>query len=125
MKVRTMILLFTLALSGCASIINGSTQQISVHSGHRDAEIYANNIHIGTGTAWTSFKKKEEYILTARKEGCNDATIVAPKSFDATTLLGIFIDLGLISILLVDGAINGAWNQFDQSHYALTPRCAV
>jgi len=125
MKITTMILLFTFALSGCASIINGSTQQISVNSNDRDAEIYANNMHIGTGSAVTSFKKKEEYVITARKEGCNDATMVASKSFDATTLLGILIDLGLISILLVDGAINGAWNKFDQTHYTLSPSCTV
>lgn len=71
----------------------------------------------------TTFRKKEEYIITARKEGCEAVTVPVSKSFDATTLLGILIDFGIISILVVDGAGTGAWKKFDQTSFVVDPRC--
>jgi hypothetical protein len=70
-----------------------------------------------------TFKKNENYILTARRGGCMDTTIIPQKSFDATTLLGILIDFGLISILVVDGAATGAWSKFDQNNFTLDMQC--
>jgi len=122
MKNMLLILLITSA-SGCASIINGTSQQISVRSNVPDTEIYANEQLIGTNSAITSFKKKKEYVLTARKSGCTDANVIAQKSFDPTSLLGILIDFGLVSMLIVDGAATGAWNQFDQTNYIIDPIC--
>ena len=45
------------------------------------------------------------------------------KSFDATTLLGVLIDWGIISVLLIDGAATGAWQDFDQTSYVVDPVC--
>lgn len=45
------------------------------------------------------------------------------KSFDAVTLLGLLIDWGIISILVVDGACTGAWSQFDQESFVVDPQC--
>lgn len=63
-------------------------------------------------------------MITARKAGCDATTVPASKSFDAITLLGILIDLGIFTVLLIDGAATGAWQQFDQSSYVVDPRCA-
>jgi hypothetical protein len=41
------------------------------------------------------------------------------------TLLGVLIDFGVISVLVVDGAATGAWAQFDQTTYLIDPRCAT
>jgi hypothetical protein len=68
-------------------------------------------------------KKSQSYTITVRKEGCEPFTLPVSKSFDAVTLLGILLDLGVISILVVDGAATGAWSQFDQTSYVLDPRC--
>lgn len=62
-------------------------------------------------------------MITARKAGCTDTTVPAPKSFDAITLLGVLIDFGLVSVLLIDGAATGAWQQFDQTSFVVDPRC--
>ncbi|SFQ06183.1 hypothetical protein SAMN05216419_105312 [Nitrosomonas cryotolerans] len=110
-------------LSGCAAMINGTTQQVSVRSNVQDAKIYANEEFIGTGNGVAVFRKKDDYVITARKDGCNDTSIAASKSFDATTLLGLLIDFGLISILLVDGAVTGAWNRFDRTNYMIDMQC--
>ncbi|WP_414728118.1 hypothetical protein [Zhongshania aliphaticivorans] len=117
------ILTANIALSGCASMFNGSSQQVSIRSNIDNAELYVNEQYIGKGNGITTFKKKQNYTITARKDGCDAVTIPASKSFDATTLLGIFIDFGIISILVIDGVGTGAWQQFDQTSYVVDPRC--
>lgn len=117
------ILTAIILLSGCATMFNGSTQQVAIRSNQPDVDLYVNEAYIGRGNGVTTFRKKEEYTITARKEGCDAVTIPVSKSFDATTLLGILIDFGLISILVVDGAGTGAWKKFDQTSYVIDPRC--
>ena len=58
-----------------------------------------------------------------RKDGCTDSSVPVTKSFDATTLLGILIDFGIITVLLIDGAATGAWQDFDQTSYVVDPVC--
>lgn len=125
MKRTLSVAVMAVTLSGCATIFNGSTQQVAIRSNQMDTDLYVNEALIGKGNAVTTFQKKENYIITARKEGCNAVSVPASKSFDATTLLGILIDFGLISILVVDGAGTGAWNKFDQTSYVIDPQCPV
>lgn len=110
-------------LSGCATMFNGSTQQVAIRSNQPEAELYVNEAFVGKGNTVTTFKKKEDYLITARMEGCNPVTVPATKSFDATTLLGVFIDFGIITILAIDGAGTGAWNKFDQTSFVIDPQC--
>lgn len=97
--------------------------RISIRSNVDDANLYVNEAYIGKGNGVTTFHKNKNYTIVARKEGCSDGTAIPTKSFDALTLLGILIDLGIISILVVDGAATGAWKQFDQTSYVVDPRC--
>ncbi len=65
-----------------------------------------------------------EYVsYVARKAGCSDSTVIPTKSFDAITLLGILLDWGIISILVIDGACTDARTQFDQTNYVADPQC--
>lgn len=123
-KIIAALLSLTITLSGCASMINGTTQNISVSSTQRDAKLYMNGEYIATGNGVATLRKKEDYILTAKKEGCNDTSVPVSKSFDPTTLLGILIDFGVISMLVIDGAVTGAWNKFDRTNYSLDMQCA-
>ncbi|SES62851.1 PEGA domain-containing protein [Nitrosomonas marina] len=122
---KSILVAFTISfmLSGCATMFNGSTQQVAIRSNQPDAELYVNEAFVGKGNTVTTFKKKEDYMITVRKEGCNSVTVPATKSFDATTLLGVFIDFGLITILAIDGAGTGAWNKFDQTSFVVDPQC--
>lgn len=124
-KMICVVIAISILLSGCASMFSGTSQQVSVRTNEQDAKIYANEEYIGTGNGVTTFKKKDNYILTARKEGCNDTSITPTKSFDATTLLGVLIDFGLISVLLIDGAATGAWKQFDKTNYTIDMQCNI
>lgn len=117
------VLLSSTLLSGCAAMFNGSTQMVSVRSNVDDTSIYVNEGFIGKQNGVTTFKKKENYVIRVEKEGCESTSVNASKSFDATTLLGIFIDYGIVSILVIDGMATGAWQKFDQTSYVIDPRC--
>lgn len=111
------------SMSGCAAMFHGTTQQVAVRSNIPGAELYVNEAYVGKDNGFTTFQKKNNYMITARKAGCTDTTVPASKSFDAITLLGVLIDFGIVSVLLIDGAATGAWQQFDQTSFVVDPRC--
>jgi hypothetical protein len=111
-------------LTGCAAMFHGTTQQVGIRSNVPDTELYVNEAYVGKGNGVTTFHKNQNYMITARKEGCNAVTVPVQKSFDAITLLGVFLDFGIISVLVVDGAGTGAWQQFDQTSYVIDPQCS-
>jgi hypothetical protein len=115
--------LLSSSLSGCAAMFHGTTQQVAIRSNVPGTELFVNEAYVGKDNAVTTFQKSKNYMITARKAGCTDTTVPASKSFDAITLLGVLIDLGIISVLLIDGAATGAWQQFDQTSYVVDPRC--
>ncbi|MCK4326531.1 PEGA domain-containing protein [bacterium] len=103
-------------------MFHGSTQMVSIRSNVDDAKLYVNEAYIGTGNGVTTFRKNKNYTIVARKEGYADGVAIPTKSFDATTLLGVLLDFGIISILVVDGICTGAWQQFDQTSYVVDPQ---
>jgi hypothetical protein len=111
-------------LSGCAAMFHGSTQQVAIRSNVPGTELYVNEAYVGKDSGVTTFYKNEDYVITARKTGCEAASVPAEKTFDAVTLLGVLIDFGVVSVLLVDGAATGAWEQFTQTSYVVDPHCA-
>ena len=116
-------LLMILAVTSCATMFKGADQNVSIQASDKKAKIYVNNELVGTGHANYNFKKNEEYFIRAEVEDCASNTIQPKKSFDPVTLLGILIDWGIISILLVDGAATGAWQEFDQENFHLEVSC--
>lgn len=116
-------IILSVSISGCATMFHGATQQVSIRSNDDDAKLYVNEAYIGKGSGVTTFQKNKNYTIVARKEGCSDTTAIPTKSFDATTLLGVLIDWGIISVLVVDGIGTGAIMQFDQTSYIVDPNC--
>ena len=123
-KLRLLFLSATIVLStGCATMFNGSNQTVNIRTNDAEAKIYVNKEYMGKNQATYTFKKKENYVLKAEKEGCKTTTIIPQKSFDPTTLLGVLLDWGIISVLVVDGAATGAWQKFNQTSYVIDPDC--
>ena len=114
----------TMSMSACSARCRGSSQQVEVRSKVPGTELFVNEAYVGKDNGVTTFQKKNNYMITARKAGCTDTTVPAPKSFDAITLLGVLIDFGIVSVLLIDGAATGAWQQFDQTSFVVDPRCS-
>jgi hypothetical protein len=110
----------SMSLQGCASMFHGTTQQIGIRSNVSGTEIYANEAYVGKDNGVTAFHKNQNYTITARKVGCDATTVPVSKSFDAITLLGIFV---YFIPIIIDGA-TGAWQEFDQTSYVVDPHCS-
>ncbi len=118
--------LVAVGLQGCAAIFTGTSQQISLQSSVPDTKFFVNGRPVGKGSsALATIRKKDlrKTILLAQKEGCEDATAPVDAVFNGHTLWGMFWDLGLISVLVVDGAATGAWTKAGNTHYYLDPNC--
>ena len=116
-------LLATSTISGCSSMFNGTTQVVNIRSNEEGAKLYVNEQYMGKDSTTYTFKKKNNYVLRAEKEGCQSNTIKPEKKFDPTTLLGVLIDYGIVTILLIDGAATGAWQEFADTSFVVDPIC--
>jgi hypothetical protein len=116
------VALFTLLFSGCATVIKGTNDDVSINSLEDNTVIYVNGVARGKDTAFVNLSKGKEYTIRAEKEGCQAATATTGESFDATSLLGILIDFGIITIPI--DLISGAAWKIQPSTYTVTPICA-
>jgi len=125
-KAIAFVLIASFLTSGCGSIFHGTDETVHLRSEEPDTVFFADNRKLGTGkSAVTSIPKKElaQTTLRAEKEGCCTKTTPIETRFDAVTLLGILLDLGIISILVVDWGATGAVTKAAQTDYILTPEC--
>ena len=120
MKIQAIALCAALALSGCASIIKGSEEQITVVS-DKDVVIYVDGVKYGTESAIAKIKKGKTHTVTVKKEGCEAVSIETGEKFDMTSLLGILIDFGIISIP-IDLMTGAAW-KVEPTMYNVRPVC--
>lgn len=117
----TVILLPALLSSGCASILHGTSDTVSVNSMEEGTTIYVDGTPRGRDNATAQLKRGDDHTITASKEGCRDVTMETTDSFDPASLLGIFLDYGIISIPI--DLISGAAWKTDQSVVTLSPIC--
>ena len=125
MRSLAVLLVMSMLLGSCASIIHGTTDVISVRSNEKDTTLFLNGSEIGKDSATVTVAKDKlsSSVIRASKRGCRDATERIDTKFDPTTLWGILIDYGIISILVIDMAINGATSRAAQTDYVVTPQC--
>ncbi len=126
MKVLNVVMAAIIAFfsSGCASMFNGSKETIYLRSNEPNTTFYANARELGTGTsAVTSVAKKDlkNTTLRAIKPGYHTKAMPIETEIDMTSLLGIFIDYGIFSIVCIDWLGTGAITKASQTDYILTP----
>jgi hypothetical protein len=125
-RMKTVAPIFTVLLvfqlTGCAYMFHGNTDQITIQSVDPQAELYIENALIGKGTASASVERNRKYSVTAKKAGCSDQTVQTGDKFDAISLLGLFLDLGIVSILIVDNASGAMWKTYPLV-YHVNPVC--
>lgn len=124
---KKIILLFAVILTlntGCATMFNGSSAMVSVRSDEPAAKIFVDERYVGMGSASVSVPKKGDHSIRISKEGCADQTASMGKKFDATSLLGILIDFGIFTTILIDGAATGAINDIEPKNYVINPTCS-
>ena len=116
-----LIAVVALGLTGCASVIKGSNETISVNSVEKGTTIYVDGAARGLDTASVSLKKGKTYNIRAEKEGCEAASATTGESFDPISLLGILIDFGIFTIPI--DMISGAAWKIEPTTYTVTPIC--
>lgn len=122
----SVVSLLLLVSTSCAAIFNGTSETIHLRSEQQQTRFFANDRDLGTGSSAVVTIPKNQLkrtVLRATKEGCEDAVGPLETGFDAVTLLGLLLDLGLISIVVVDWAATGAVTKASQKSYVLTPTC--
>lgn len=125
MKAIASITLMVLAIqiTGCAAMFHGTSDQITIQSPDPEAKIYLDNFLVGKGTAMASVKRNTQHTIVAKKDGCADNLVQTQTAFDPVTLLGVLIDWGIISILVVDWGVTGAMWKTDPLVYHPNPIC--
>jgi hypothetical protein len=126
MKTVSMIVIVAFISSDCASMFHGTKDTIYLRSDEPDTHYYCNDRDLGKGsTAFVTIRKADlsSSTLRAEKPGCTTKTTKIDTKFDATCLLGILIDWGIVSILIVDWGSTGAVKRAAQTEYVLTPDC--
>jgi len=101
------LVLASLFLTGCASITNGSQQEITVKTG-KTTEIYIDGRYAGKGYSRKKLARDQTHVISLALGECK-RTITTEARFNKMTLMGLLLDLGLVSIP-VDFINGAAWN---------------
>lgn len=104
-------------------MFHGTNDEVILTSGDPDAKLYMDATYLGKGSGTAIVKRNTVHTVFARKKDCVDGIAQTQTSFDAVSLLGILIDWGLISMLVVDWAATGAMWKTDPLLYNVTPNC--
>ena len=94
-----------------------------MNSADPKAELYLNDQQIGVGTAVTTVQRDKTYTIQAKRQGCETSTVQTGYKFDPVAWTGLLVDLGIISILVVDMGITGAAWKTNPIDYTVTPVC--
>nr|WP_315261786.1 hypothetical protein [uncultured Limnohabitans sp.] len=121
MKISTLIITSAIALTGCSTIIKGTSETISVNSLEKGTTLSVDGSPRGLDGASVSVKKGKIHTLRAEKPGCSAVNAETTETFDPTSLLGILLDLGIFSIP-IDLMSGAAW-KVEPTTYTLTPIC--
>jgi hypothetical protein len=75
-------MLFMLLIQGCSSVINGTTQKITVTSNVQGAEVMLNGVNLGRTPITTRVKREKSSHLLVRKEGYKDYSLQVQTKLD-------------------------------------------
>lgn len=120
---KMLVILLVIQLTGCAAMFHGTNDQVTVVSGDPEAKLYLDSMYLGKGSGAVNVKRNTTHTIFARKNGCADGIAQTQTSFDSVSLLGILIDWGLISMLVIDWGATGAMWKTDPLLYNVSPNC--
>ncbi|MRI34844.1 hypothetical protein EOPP23_17850 [Endozoicomonas sp. OPT23] len=117
----TAALATSIFLTGCATTIKGTQDTVTINSLEKGTLIYVDGVKRGYDDAIAQVKRGKVHTIKVTKDGCEDLIIETGETFDSTSLLGIFIDFGLITIP-VDMISGAAWKT-SPTIYTVSPLC--
>jgi len=111
--------LVLLAIVGCASIFSSGPTDLTFTSDPEGAEVLINNEPLGTTPVLLKLHAEKKYVITYRKDGCEDATVQLNTHVQAGyVVLDFFAPFGLIVDL-----ITGEWKEFNEDTPFVTMDC--
>lgn len=75
-----LLLIALYLLTGCATVIKGRTQTVPVSSDPTGAEIIVNQIPMGVTPSQLELRRKDDHLITLRKDGYAPASVPVLKS---------------------------------------------
>ncbi|MGC1678347.1 MAG: hypothetical protein WA740_12535 [Candidatus Binataceae bacterium] len=109
--------------SSCAYLFHGTSDEIHIQSGNPKAELYLDDQAVGIASATATVDRDKTYTIQAKAPGCETRTVETGDKFDPISLLGLLIDLGIVSILVIDmGTTGAAWKTYPTT-YTVNPIC--
>lgn len=122
------ILLISLLInSGCATIFHGSTDAIEIKVDKPGAKVFINQVPIGVATPDQSLRaeipKRGNVIISIEHESCKTEEYKINRTIDPVTFLGLLIDGGIFSILVVDILGTNAFVKADQTYFEFELDC--
>lgn len=118
MKKQILILLITLAVCSCATVLTGRHQQLAFESNERDTEIYINDKLVCKTPCITEVtRRNDKLMITAKKAGFTDRTMFVEGKLNPMTAVNI-ISLGTSTFgFSTDATSNSMWEYQPGSIY--------
>lgn len=101
-------------ISGCASVINGTTQDLTFKSEPEGATVLVDGLERGKTPVTVTLQKNEHQTVTFRKNGYKDVVVALDKKMDPIAWLNIFWDLSTTD------AMTGALYEYQPSAHYVT-----
>ena len=83
MRIRLSILVLAMVTSGCATILDGSSQPVNFNSSPNGARIYVNGMEVGTTPLNMLTKRSKTTMILAKKNGYEDQSLVLQTKVNA------------------------------------------
>lgn len=83
MRIRLSILVLAMVTSGCATILDGSSQPVNFNSSPNGARIYVNGMEVGTTPLNMLMKRSKTTMILAKKNGYEDQSLVLQTKVNA------------------------------------------
>lgn len=103
----------SIIFSSCATIIKGSTDDVSFSSDPTGAKVYVNGSLLGTTPVQLELKSKNSYTIEFKKDGYETKTVLLNNSVGGGWIV-LDVLFGLVPII-VDAA-TGDWYELDQDY---------
>lgn len=104
-----------ISVSGCATILSGSSDEISLSSEPSGAKVLINGINEGKTPIKLKLKKGKEYAIEFVKDGYENKTFRLSYSLGVGWLVADILLTWFLGVLV--DAVTGAWNSFDTDTY--------
>ena len=98
-------------LSGCATVISGTTQSVTIDSNPQGAEVSIDGGYIGVTPITIKLEKNKKDNISLKKEGYKSVSRDLTKNFDPVAIVNIVWDLSTTDF------ITGAAMKYDPNMY--------